>query len=324
MADYTRLSKNSLNRLLRAYNLDPAEQITPLEGGQANSSYKITTQRGCFTLSICDEKNNLEIERLIRILDWLENCDFPTTRVATAKNGQRSISYDKKPVYIKTFISGEVVKELSAQMCFQVGSTMSRLHCLALPPQLKTELAGDNAFVPAVFDNFLHQGIAHPYSDWLKEKRDYLCSSLDSTMAKSLIHGDLFWDNLIFSEGQLEALLDFEEACFFYRLFDLAMGIIGCCSRDGNFLRTQARGFIAGYQSICPLTAGEKEQLKVFIEYAGMASSLWRFQQYNLVNPDPAKMNSYRELSDLVDQIHRMSSADFSKEFIETSKSFNP
>ena len=42
-----------------------------------------------------------------------------------------------------------------------------------------------------------------------------------------------------------------------------------------------------------------------------MASSLWRFQQYNLVNPDPDKKESYRELSDLVDQIHNIDSGDF-------------
>ncbi len=311
MADYTRLDEQTLNRLLMAYDLDSIEQVDPLSGGQANSSYKVTTAHKNFTLSICDEKNEQEIDRLIRLLDWLAECDFPTTRVISAKDGSSFIFYQHKPVYLKTFIAGDIVKDLSAQMCFQVGAAMARLHSLELPSSLQKELSGDNIFELSVFDDFLSRGIAHPYCDWLEEKRDYLRAELDPTMDRGLIHGDLFWDNMIFSSGQLVALLDFEEACWFYRLFDLGMGIIGCCAPNGSFSKIAIKGYVAGYQSICPLTDKETQQLKVFIEYAGMASSLWRFQQYNLVNPDPDKKDSYRELSDLVDQIHSINIADF-------------
>jgi|GEM_PF-190536 len=311
MADYTRLDEDTLNRLLMAYDLDSIEQIVPLSGGQANSSYKVTTAHGNLTLSICDEKNEQEIARLITLLDWLAESDFPTTRVISAKDGRSFIFYQQKPVYLKTFIPGDIVKDLSVQMCFQVGAAMARLHSLELPPSLQQELSGDNIFDLSVFDGFLSRGITHPYCNWLEEKRDYLRAELDPTMDRGLIHGDLFWDNMIFANGQLVALLDFEEACWFYRLFDLGMGIVGCCAPNGSFSKTAIKGYIAGYQSICPLTDKETQQLKVFIEYAGMASSLWRFQQYNLVNPDPDKKDSYRELSDLVDQVHHFDSGDF-------------
>jgi len=305
MADYTRLDEQTLNQLLTAYDLDSIEQIVPLSGGQANSSYHVTTAHKTFTLSICDEKNEHEIDRLITLLNWLEKCDFPTTRAIPTRAGRPFISYQQKPVYLKTFLPGEIVKDLSVQMCSQVGAAMARLHCLKLPPSLQEELTGNNIFEQSVFDNFLQRGIAHPYCDWLAEKCDYLRAELDPAMDRGLIHGDLFWDNMVFSDGQLVALLDFEEACWFYRLFDLGMGLLGCCAPDGTFSQPAIKGCLAGYQSISPLTEREKQQLKVFITYAGMASSLWRFQQYNLVNPDPDKKESYRELSDLVDQIHR-------------------
>lgn len=310
MADYTRLDEETLKRLLMAYDLDSIEKIVPLSGGQANSSYKVTTAQRNLTLSICDEKNEQEIDRLVTLLDCLAEYDFPTTRVIPTKNGRPFISYQQKPVYLKTFISGNVIRDLSPQMCFQVGVAMARLHSLKLPPSLREELAENNVFELSALDDFLNRGIAHPYCDWLEEKRDSLRANLDPEMDRSLIHGDLFWDNMIFSDGQLKALLDFEEACWFYRLFDIGMGIIGCCAPNGSFLRSAVKGYIAGYQSIFPLTDKEKQQLKIFIEYAGMVSSLWRFQQYNLVNPDPDKKDSYRELSTLVDQIHSINFGD--------------
>ncbi len=306
MADYTRLHPHDLNQLLAAYDLGAIDEVAPLAGGQANSSYKVTTSRGHFTLSICDEKNLHDIARLISLLDWLATGDFPTTRVVPTKDGRPFIDYQQKPVYLKTFIPGDIVRDLSAPMCFQVGVTMARLHRLKLPPSLREELSGESVFDLSVVGAFLQRGIAHPYCDWLAEKYRFLRSELDPDMDKSLIHGDLFWDNMVFSGGELVALLDFEEACWFYRLFDLGMGIIGCCAPHGTFSPPAVRSYTAGYQSILPLSKKERQQLKIFIEYTGIASSLWRFQQYNMINPDPEKKESYRELSDLVDQIHTM------------------
>ena len=300
MADYTTLDIKTVKKLIAEYDLGKFTSMTPLEGGQANSSLKISTQKGVYTLSVCDEKSQEEIHCLTRVLTHLKAQNFPSTRLISTQSGKPFILYGDKPVYVKAFLAGEVCRNLSSGMLFQTGQAMAKLHGLAVLPGLP----GQFPYGLTAFDEILDR--AHPYVDWLGKKQKFLETAIDKTMAKGFIHGDLFWDNLLFSGGKLVAILDFEEACIYYKLFDIGMAALGCCTDDGRLAMNRVKQLVAGYQQISPLTDAEKNQLKIFMEYAGVASSFWRFRQYNIRYPLPEKKDNYLELSRLADQIHTM------------------
>lgn len=302
MADYTMLTQEILEKLLGAYDLGELESMTPMDGGQANSSMKIKTRTGVYTLSVCDEKNPSEIRTLTRVLGHLETHAFPTPRVVTTRDGRPFIEHGGKPVYIKEFIPGQVCPTLLSHMVFQVGQALARLHAMAPCPGLAQQFPyGMNAF-----DEILDAEISHPYRGWLEEKKYFLQTALDPAMARGFIHGDIFWDNLIFSGQVLGAILDFEEACYYYKLFDLGMAAVGCCAQNGLFDMDQVKQLVAGYQTLCPLAKAEKKQYKIFMEYAAVAASFWRFRQYNLRYPSPEKKKNYLELSSLANQVRAM------------------
>ncbi len=302
MAKYSKLTDEELDLLLEQYDLGLVLQILPIEGGQANSSLKISTAKGDFTLSICDEKNGEEIQSLTAILDNLEEQNFPTTRLVKTKTGGRFVLHNSKPVYIKKFLQGNTIKELTPKMIQQVGHSMTYLHSLEPPAFLHSSFPyGIDAF-----ESLLRQSINHQYLDWLAEKESYLELAIDPDMSKGFIHGDIFWDNLLFKDGLLVAILDFEEACHFYKLFDIGMAAVGCCSSKGCFNISQITELLVGYNEVAALTPHEKSQLTVFIEYAAVAASFWRFRQYNIRYPNPEKVESYKELSSLADQIHSL------------------
>ncbi len=299
MAAYTKLNIKELTGLLENYDLGPLEDHAPLSGGQANSSYKLFTPKGQFTLSVCDEKTEEEIIVLTRVLTFLADQSFPATRLVRTKTGSSSISYKDKPVYIKEFLDGEVCPDLNCTMLIQVGNAMARLHQLSAPKGLPA------AFPYGLdhFDEVLDTNITHPFKNWLAEKKDFLDQNLDRSMARGFIHGDVFWDNLLFNKGALTAVLDFEEACQYFLLYDLGMAAVGCCSKDGAFDPEKINGLLAGYQEIRPLSAVEKEQFKPFLIYAATAAAFWRFRQYNLRYPDQNRADYYKELADLADQV---------------------
>ena len=53
---------------------------------------------------------------------------------------------------------------------------------------------------------------------------------LSPELSQGLIHGDLFFDNVLVKENELRAIIDFEESCHYYKAFDLGMGILGLCT----------------------------------------------------------------------------------------------
>lgn len=311
MADYTKLTLKIVKELIAEYNLGEFKSMTPLDGGQANSSMKISTLTGTFTLSVCDEKNQDDILCLTRTLTYLEAQGFPCTRLIVTRNGSPFILHETKPVYIKEFLTGEVCRDLSWGMLIQVGNTMAKLHALALPPDLPEQFP----YGLESFEELFGVGILHPYVNWLRQKKEFLLTAIDQTMARGFIHGDIFWDNLLFSNNTLVAILDFEEACAYYKLYDMGMAAVGCCAQNKKFSMDRVKQFVKGYEQVCPLTDPEKKQLKIFLEYAAVAASFWRFRQYNLRYPSPDKKNNYLELSCLADQIHSMEEQKFSDIF---------
>ena len=125
---------------------------------------------------------------------------------------------------------------------------------------------------------------------------------IDLTMARGFVHGDIFWDNLLFNNGKLTAVLDFEEACQYFLLYDLGMAAVGCCSAKGRFNAEKITWLLRGYQDLRPLTGPEKAQFIPFLVYAATATAFWRFRQYNLRYSDLNMEATYKEMADLADR----------------------
>ncbi len=307
MADYTKLTADEIEVLTASYDLGELESITPMQGGQANSSFKINTSDGHFILSVCDEKNIQQIDYLTQVLLYLEEKNFPTNRPVQARNGDFLITRDDKPVYIKKYMNGEVIKSLNPHMLIQIGKAMAKLH--AIPPL--TTMPGQFAYGIDSFAEIFTIDMSHPYIDWLKQKEKYLKKRIDPEMDRGFIHGDIYWDNLLFSNDTLIAILDFEESCHYYKLFDIGMCAVGCCGVGGSFDMKKVAFLLDGYQQNNLLNNQEKEQLKIFMEYAAAVGSFWRFRQYNIKYPHHNKAQSYQELSSLADHIHQMDNTTF-------------
>ena len=299
MAAYTQLTPEEVRDLVSQFPVGTITKISPQDGGQANSSYRIRTERGRFILSVCDEKSSDEVQTLIRVLADLNRHNFPTSTPVAMENGKYLLSHQGKPVYLKEFIPGDVVRDLTLPMIEEIGRAMGQLHGVPVPQGIAPKFPyGFDAF-----DQYLVAPLDHKFTTWLKDQIQYLKETMDTGMAKGLIHGDIFWDNLVFEGEGLKAVLDFEEACQYYFLFDLGMAAVGCCSRDGRFDADQVRALIQGYESTRPLSETERTQFPAFLIYAVVAGAFWRFCQYNIHHPSEDKKDYYRELADLADQV---------------------
>lgn len=311
MADYTKLKFDQIKKLIAPYPLGNLQKTTPMDGGQANSSFMLSTDKEKYILSVCDEKNMAEIQCLTQMLTHLEFHNFPTSRIISTRDGRKVITLEEKPVYIKRYIDADVIRYLNAPQLEGLGRALNLLHII---PPLK-DIPGQFPYGMQFFPHLYQTGITHPYLDWLKEKQIFLTQAIDPNLPRGMIHGDIYWDNLLFSGDELAAVLDFEEACHYYLLFDLGMCAVGCCTKKGRFNMDQTAKVLAGYQQQSPLSSHEKKQLKVFMEYAAVAGSSWRFNQYNLKYPGHDLSESYLELSALADQIHGMDEAKFAAAF---------
>jgi len=305
MANYTVLTSQIIKRLLQKYDIGELFEFQIMDGGQANSSYIISTDQGKYVLSVCDEKSEKEIRLLTSTLVHLNSHGFRTSRLIETREAAGFIDYEGKSVYIKEYIEGQVEKTLSPEMLFQVGRELAELHKVPVPSNLPEIYSyGIERFTEVTSRN-------DDFSIWLKDKTRQLQRCLNDDLPRGFVHGDLFYDNILFNDGKLTAVLDFEEVCNYFLLFDLGMCAAGSCSVEEKLSMDSTASLVEGYQSVRKLEKLEKELLQLHIIYGAVATSFWRFRQFNIVHPNIGKNHVHGEMVNLADNVNGISEIDF-------------
>ena len=166
------------------------------------------------------------------------------------------------------------------------------------------------------FSNVIGLNIDAEYESWLSKEMIYLKKHIFTGLPKGLIHGDLFYDNILFTSlssnsTAFRAFIDFEEACNYYLVFELGMGILGCCIKSNTIDINKARAFVRGYQQERPLVDEEKESLQLFVQYAAVALSYWRFNKYNIKEPHESMAIQHWEMVEVAKNISEISDTYF-------------
>jgi homoserine kinase type II len=307
VANYTELGKHDVCALADHYGL-MLDGFRPIEGGAGNSSYLLQSQQGEYVLTVFDDRSRADVDILGRLLLLLEEHDFPATRLVQPEQGGMTPMYHDKPVMLKEYIAGDVRQDLDLPMLSQVGTSMATLHQLEIPDHL---LEREHPYGLHLFGTVLGQNIDPRYESWLAGQISYLTKRIPPDVPRGLIHGDLFYDNLLFDGDELRAIIDFEEACHYFKAFDLGMGIVGLCRDDTRVVPEKAAALVAGYQKVRLLKEEERRTLPLFAEYAATATSYWRYWKYNIRTPIEKNANKHWEMAQLAGGFRDMDPALF-------------
>jgi homoserine kinase type II len=308
MAAYIQLKENNVQEIANAYGL-AVVSFEPIDAGASNSNYLLYTQQGRYVLTVFDDKSLDYTIRLGKLLLFLAEQDFPTTRLLSSIKGGTNTVYEGKPVMIKAYITGQVHRNLDQTMLRQIGAAMARLHQIPVPDFLSNKLP----YGVKRFASVVGQNIEPEYESWIAKKLPYLEQQIqqEEELPHGLIHGDLFYDNVLFVERRLAAIIDFECAIHHYKVFDLAMGIVGLCGRFVGAL-DHVRALVNGYQEVRELEEREKKTLQLFIEYAATTVSCWRFWKYHIDRCMAEKVDKHRQMVKMAQEIKGIPPAQFS------------
>lgn len=310
MERYSRLTQKAVEELLAKFGVSNVATFKLLSGGQENTNYLITANSGKYVLSICEQKSFENATELAQLLDHLNGNGFKTSKVIPTSTNELVDSYKGKPVMLKKFIEGKIVEDLTPKLLIKIGAELGKLHQVEAPAYLPTQLGyGVEQFIMVK-----EYAANSSFDKWLEGIENMITPFLKLDLPKSIIHSDLFWDNVIVSETEDKVtIMDFEEAAIYYRVFDIGMAIIGLCAEEDIINLTKASHLLTGYQQEVRLTEKEIDSLKAFTIYAGAAMSFWRHQNFNHTMPDPKKFEHYQGLKVLADYMSEQDDDCFKK-----------
>jgi len=313
MALYIRLDRTAVEGLARRFGIGDITAFSAMDGGQENTSYCVETSSARYVLTLWDQKSLKDATNLANLLIYLFDHGIRTSRVVVPPKEPIVILHDDKPVMLKRYVEGGVTANLAGNILVQLGAEMARLHEISAPSYIPQAFPYGRGRFPEVTNS----NIDHVYIDWLSEKQGYLQERIPQHLPMTLIHGDVFFDNMIVQGDQLKAIIDFEEACHYYRSFDLGMAIVGACRDRQGISFKKARKLLRGYQKETTLHSIEQESLKTFAVYAATATSFSRFRQYHLRRPEPRFHDKHVEMQTLADTISRYPDSQFTGLFVE-------
>ncbi len=298
MAQYTSIDDDYLEGLLSYYDIGLIRSYALLRGGSENTNYLINTSTGKYVLSICEQKSMPQTQELANLLIHLQQNDFRTSIVVFSKGKEPVMLWKGKPIMIKKYLEGQIIKDFCDELLYRIGSELATLHKVEAPSYLPNVLN----FGIEVFNKVSDYAADSEFERWLQKIEDYISPYLELDLPKAFIHSDVFWNNVIVSDDLSTAtVMDFEEAVYYYKVFDIGMTIIGTCADKDSINIEKGKQLLSGYQSSMELSVDELSSLRAFTIYAGASMTFWRHQNFNNIKPDPTMFNHYMGLQVLVD-----------------------
>jgi homoserine kinase type II len=292
MAVYTDVSDEDLASFLKAYAIGLLVAFRGIAEGVENSNFSLRTTAGDFILTLYEKRvNPADLPWFVGLMQHLAargiNCPLPVA----GRDGQALRMLCGRHAAITTFLPGVWPRRVQQAHCRPLGEALARLHLAgadfaprrpnALGPAawaalLESCAAGADSVQPGLLAELQAAG-ARVLGDWPRD------------LPAGHIHADLFPDNVFFLDGKLSGLIDFYFACTDLLAYDIAVCVNAWCFEpDFSFNVTRARGLLAGYDSVRPLSQAERDALPVLAQGAALRFLLTRL--YDWLNTPPGAL----------------------------------
>jgi homoserine kinase type II len=268
MAVYTHVSAEALSAFLRRY--DDVGELVSAKGiaeGVENSNYLVDTSTARFILTLYEKR--VEVGDLPFFLDLLDHCaarGLPVPPAIRDRDGVAIQTLEGRPACLIRFLNGVSVTRPTPDQAATAGAALGALHAAVADfaggrpnslgigdwRALLTRCGGDlDAITPGLFAR-VDAALAAVEAAWPHD------------LPHSVIHADLFPDNVLMLGARVTGLIDFYFACRDIRAYDVAvMHTSWAFDPLGAPLDGVGPALLAGYADTFGLSAAERAALPV-------------------------------------------------------------
>jgi len=273
------LSREVIATLCSNYGLGTITQINLAAGGIENLNYFIDLRHNntlnSYVLTVI-KTPSYSGDSYFDMMGLLKQLEVPAPFPLKDLKGKFFTYINKnEKALLQPRLPGKHISKVEIQHIRQLGAAVASLHqipykslkhlpahprnlewALTQSKKVKQHLTGDN-------DALLHASLS---------KVKTLMRGLETAnVSKSLIHADLFKDNVLFNKEQLSGLLDFHHASIGYCMYDLAVIAIDWCrAQDGSLNLCFLHELLKIYNAKKPITSDELLLFNDFVVFVAL------------------------------------------------------
>jgi homoserine kinase type II len=298
MAVYTHVSAEQIDAFLTDYDVGNLRSFKGIAEGVENSNYLLETDRSRYILTLYEKRVDVaDLPFFMALLDHLaaNGCKVPCA-IADRKGVQIKHLSGRAACLIE-FLQGVSLSTPTAAQARAAGVALGELHQavtdfdqtrdnsmgLASWRPLAEKCAGHWDSIDPGLEKLVHGALDDVEQHW------------PENLPHSVIHADLFPDNVLMLGDKVTGLIDFYFSCSDLRAYDLAVTHAAWCfSNDGTrFNDAVSKALVAGYRSIIPLDRREVEALPLLCIGAALRFTLSR--AYDWINTPADAMVSRKD-----------------------------
>lgn len=278
MSVFTSITKQQLEPFLQGYRVGELKALTGIQAGITNTNYFVDTSSGRYVLTIVENESAADVEWFMQLLDTLHTANIPCARPIQSDNNTYTGTLSGKPATLVNCLPGADKAEVAASDCYALGVQMANMHLVCEDyPSLRADSRGP-AWRDATARQVMNCLSASNQSLLQRELEIQAASHLD-TLPRSVIHADLFRDNVLFDQSIISGIIDVYYACDGSMLYDIAIAFNDWCRLpDASVDTERASALLEGYESVRRWDSTEKDAWPVAIKAAALRFWLSRLQ----------------------------------------------
>lgn len=281
MAVYTQIGAEDMSDIVRDFGLGTLLSAKGIAEGVENTNYFVDTSTGRYILTVYEKRVNAnDLPFFHALLDHLSRKGCPVPRTMHDATGASLKIWRGKALAMIEFLPGLSVSRPSADEAHAVGSALGHLHgALADFAMSRPNTMGlDSWFAMADQCGGALDDIAPGLAERIARECAYLRAHWPHHLPHSIIHADLFPDNVLMTGDTVTGLIDFYFACTDIRAWDVAVTHAAWSfSADGTqFNAAVGDAVLAGYQQCYGLSGAERAAFNILARGACLRFLLTR------------------------------------------------
>jgi homoserine kinase type II len=291
MAVYTHVGAEDMETLLALYGVGPLLSAKGIAEGVENSNYLVDAAGGRFILTLYEKRvDTADLPFFIALIDHLADGGSPVPRILPDLDGRHVQTIGGRPACLIQFLQGVSVSRQTSRQAYSAGAALADLHLrvadFAQGPANPQGKAAWHALALQLGDR-LDQIIPGLTAE-VAEELAFLDAHWPDDLPTSVIHADLFPDNVLMMGDEVTGIIDFYFACRDITAYDYAVTHgAWCFSADGShYLSAIAAGLGKGYADHRPLSDAERDALPVLARGAALRFLLTRSLDWLETPPD--------------------------------------
>ena len=289
MAVFTKLNKTDISNVQNIFGFKKIKTFKGIKKGIENTNYIVNTKNKRYVLTIFESRvNNKDLPYFMKLMYALSRKGVKCPSPIKNKYGKYIFSLKRKKACLVSFLEGNDKKTLLEKDLLVIGKRIGLMH----KEFTKIKLRRKNSFSPLKMNglinkiNLKNSRLPKNLKDEMKESFREINKNWPKKILSSVIHGDLFIDNIFFHKGKFGGFIDFYFSAYDFQAYELAICLNSLCfdkiKNKFKFNKKKASKLFKGYESIRKLKPEEKKSMKILCK--GSALRYLATRAYDYIN----------------------------------------